>query len=162
MVESQAARYFGKVGRVDGGIEVMLVPLKEFRRPGEPVVERLDAPGDVKDDVNGAAKRESSRRWEELVVCNGGECAELAEDTDGSRSRSIEFENLVPDAVLLGTRKRTARKPIETVHTKDSKNVATGPHAETHTFRVDCRSKHLLAALLIAQNVEAWKLNDRV
>lgn len=88
--ESQAARYFGNVGRVDGGFEVMLVPLKEFRRPGEPVVERLDAPGDVKDDVNGAAKRESSRRREVSMECNGGECAELAKDTDGSRSRGIE------------------------------------------------------------------------
>lgn len=82
--ESQAPRYFGRVGSVAGGFEVKLVPRKEVWRPGEPVVESLDAPGDVKDDVNGAAKKESSRRWEESVECSGGECAELAEDTDES------------------------------------------------------------------------------
>lgn len=30
---------------------------------------------------------------------------------------------------------------------------------ESHTFRVDTCSKHLLAAPLIVQNVDAWKSN---
>lgn len=33
--------------------------------------------------------------------------------------------------------------------------------SEQVTFRVDTCSKHLLAALLIVQNVEAWKSSER-
>lgn len=33
--------------------------------------------------------------------------------------------------------------------------------SEKVTFRVDTCSKHLLAALLIVQNVEAWKSSER-
>ena len=79
--ESHAPRYFDTVGMEFDGLEGTL------RSRGEPAAERLDAPGDAADEINGAAKYEASRRREGSLECGGGECAELAEGTDGSRSK---------------------------------------------------------------------------
>ena len=80
--ESHAPRYFDTVGMEFGGLEEVTL---RFR--GEPAAERLDAPGDTDDEINGAAKYESSRRRDGSLECGGGECAELAEGTDGPRSK---------------------------------------------------------------------------
>ena len=94
--ESQAARYFERVGSVFGGFGVTLRPRGEFDRPGDPAIERLDAPGDAEKEVNGTVSNESSRRLDGSVGCGGagGESAELAEDAGGPRSGKTKASNV--------------------------------------------------------------------
>jgi hypothetical protein len=85
--ESTTARYFGRTEMVDGGLGAPLW-FPELDRPGEPAADRLDAPGDGKGDCSGADRCELSRMPVGFVECGrGGGSAELAEDTDWSRSR---------------------------------------------------------------------------
>jgi hypothetical protein len=87
VAESQALRYFCSGGSADGVFEVTLRSRAEVGCSGEPAAEALEIPGDGKVEIDGTVECRSSRRKEEgSVECGGGECAELAEDTEGSRS----------------------------------------------------------------------------
>lgn len=66
----------------------------ELAGSGEPAAEALEVPGDGKAEIEGAINCKSARRRDKeegslsSLECGGGECAELAEETAGSRSRN--------------------------------------------------------------------------
>lgn len=66
-----------------GGSRVIL---GENRWEGEPVSDGLESPEEGEDKSRDGAKRESSRRMRASLGLNGGEVAEQAEETEGSRS----------------------------------------------------------------------------